>query len=127
MIDSGMRVPAQDIPIVNNHPINFERRIWPKSHPRAGSCWAKLHGEIRDDFLPTGLYANRLGILNIIAWILFASIGVMVARYFDTIWPEYERRVVVDANGVVTGEKLQRRRRFSYFKVKSLRLSPLDR
>ena len=96
-----MRIPVQDIPIVNNHPINFERRIWPKSHPRAGSFLAKLHG-----------------ILNIIAWILLASAGVMVARYFDSIWPEYERRVVVDANGVVTGEKLQRRRRFSYFTVR---------
>jgi hypothetical protein len=41
----------------------------------------------------------------------------MVARYFDSVWPEYERRVVVDGNGVVTGEKLQRRRRFSYFTV----------
>ena len=56
-------------------------------------------------------------ILNIIAWILLASAGVMVARYFDSIWPEYERRAVVDANGVVTGEKLQRRRRFSYSTV----------
>ena len=56
-------------------------------------------------------------ILNIIAWILLASAGVMVARYFDLIWPEYERRVVVDANGVVTGEKLQRRNRFSFFNV----------
>lgn len=44
----------------------------------------------------------------------------MVARYFDTIWPEYERRVVVDANGVVTGEKLQRRRRFYFFNVNAL-------
>lgn len=100
MTPQGMRVPAQEIPIVNNHPINFERRIWPKSHPRAASFLAKIHG-----------------ILNIIAWILLASIGVMVARYFDTIWPEYERRVVVDANGVVTGEKLQRRRRLSYFTI----------
>ncbi len=58
-----------------------------------------------------------LAILNIIAWVLLASAGVMVARYFDLIWPEYERRVVVDANGVVTGEKLQRRRRFSYLTV----------
>lgn len=40
----GMRVPPQDIPIVNNHPINFERRIWPKSHPRAGAFLAKVHG-----------------------------------------------------------------------------------
>ncbi|CAF4209967.1 unnamed protein product, partial [Rotaria magnacalcarata] len=74
-----MRIPVQDIPIVNNHPINFERRIYPKSHPRAGSVLAKIHA-----------------ILNIIAWILLASAGVMVSRYFDTIWPEYERRVVVD-------------------------------
>jgi hypothetical protein len=41
----------------------------------------------------------------------------MVARYFDLVWPEYERRVVVDNNGVVTGEKLQRRRRLSSFNV----------
>jgi hypothetical protein len=40
----GMRLPIQDIPIVNNHPINFERRIWPKSHPRAASFLAKFHG-----------------------------------------------------------------------------------
>ena len=46
MIHLGMRVPAQDIPIVNNHPINFERRIWPKSHPHAGSFLAKIHGTI---------------------------------------------------------------------------------
>jgi hypothetical protein len=58
-----------------------------------------------------------LAILNIIAWILLASAGVMVARYFDLVWPEYERRVVVDNNGVVTGEKLQRRRRLSSFNV----------
>ncbi|CAF1083425.1 unnamed protein product [Adineta steineri] len=100
LTSQGMRIPAQDIPIVNNHPINFERGIWPKSHPRDGAFLAKLHA-----------------ILNIIAWILLASAGVMVARYFDLIWPEYERRVVVDSNGVVTGEKLQRRRRFSFFNV----------
>ena len=41
----------------------------------------------------------------------------MIARYFDSVWPEYERRVVVDASGAVTGETLQRRRRFSYFTV----------
>ncbi len=58
-----------------------------------------------------------LAIFNIVAWILLASAGVMVSRYFDLIWPEYERRAVVDANGVVTGEKLQRRRRFSFFNV----------
>ena len=40
----GMRIPVQDIPIVNNHPVNFERRIWPKSHARAGSILAKIHG-----------------------------------------------------------------------------------
>jgi len=40
----GMRIPLQDIPIVNNHPVNFERRIWPKSHPRAGSFLTKFHG-----------------------------------------------------------------------------------
>ncbi len=39
-----MRIPVQDIPIVNNHPVNFERRIWPKSHPRAASVLAKIHG-----------------------------------------------------------------------------------
>jgi hypothetical protein len=41
----GMRIPIQDIPIVNNHPINFERRIWAKSHPNAGSIFAKIHGK----------------------------------------------------------------------------------
>lgn len=44
----GMRIPIQDIPIVNNHPVNFERRIWPKSHPRAGSFLAKIHGTIKN-------------------------------------------------------------------------------
>lgn len=39
-----MRIPPQDIPIVNNHPIDFQRRIWPKSHPRAGAIFAKIHG-----------------------------------------------------------------------------------
>jgi hypothetical protein len=62
-------------------------------------------------------FFSFLAILNIIAWILLASAGVMVARYFDSVWPEYERRVVVDNNGVVTGEKLQRRRRVSFFNV----------
>ena len=41
----------------------------------------------------------------------------MVARYFDSIWPEYERKVVVDGSGVVTGETIQRRRPCSYFTV----------
>ncbi|UJR14214.1 hypothetical protein I4U23_001207 [Adineta vaga] len=100
MTPQGMRIPTQDIQIVNNHPINFERGIWAKSHPRDGAFLAKIHA-----------------ILNIIAWILLASAGVMVARYFDLIWPEYERRVVFDSNGVVTGEKLQRRRRLSFFNV----------
>ncbi|CAF0914470.1 unnamed protein product [Adineta ricciae] len=100
MTAQGMRVPFQDIPIVNNHPVNFERRIWPKSHPQAGSLLAKVHA-----------------ILNIIAWVLLASAGVMVARYFDSVWPDYERRVVVDGSGTVTGEKLQRRRRVSYFTI----------
>jgi predicted nucleic acid-binding Zn ribbon protein len=58
-----------------------------------------------------------IAILNIIAWVLLASAGVMIARYFDSVWPEYERRVVVDGSGVVTGEKIQRRRRISYFTV----------
>jgi hypothetical protein len=40
----GMRIPAQDIPIINNHPINFERGVWPKSHPEAGSVLGKIHG-----------------------------------------------------------------------------------
>lgn len=48
MTPQGMRIPAQDIPIVNNHPINFERRIWPKSHPRAGSIFAKIHGNVHN-------------------------------------------------------------------------------
>jgi len=39
-----MRIPIQDIPIVNNHPVNFERRIWPKTHPGAASILAKIHG-----------------------------------------------------------------------------------
>ena len=55
--------------------------------------------------------------MNIIAWVLLASAGVMVARYFDSVWPDYERRVVVDGSGTVTGEKIQRRRRVSYFTV----------
>jgi hypothetical protein len=42
-----MRIPVQDIAIVNNHPVNFERRIWPKSHPRAASALAKIHGRKR--------------------------------------------------------------------------------
>jgi len=42
----GMRIPVQDIPIVNNHPVDFERRIWPKSHPRAGAFFAKIHGNL---------------------------------------------------------------------------------
>jgi hypothetical protein len=63
------------------------------------------------------LFDCLLAILNIIAWVLLASAGVMVARYFDLIWPEYERRVVVDGSGVVTGETVQRRRPFSYFTV----------
>ncbi len=58
-----------------------------------------------------------IAILNIIAWVLLASAGVMIARYFDSVWPEYERRIVVDGSGVVTGERVQRRRRVSYFTV----------
>ena len=42
----GLRIPLQDITIVNNRPINFERRIWPKSHPHAASVLAKIHGKI---------------------------------------------------------------------------------
>jgi hypothetical protein len=57
-----------------------------------------------------------IAILNIIAWVFFASAGVMIARYFDTVWPEYERRVV-DGSGTVKGEQIQRRRRISYFTV----------
>ncbi len=56
-------------------------------------------------------------ILNIIAWVLLASAGVMIARYFDTVWPEYERQIVVDGSGAVRGEQIQRRRRVSYFTV----------
>lgn len=41
-----MRIPLQDITIVNNHPVDFQRRIWAKSHPRAGSILAKIHGKI---------------------------------------------------------------------------------
>jgi hypothetical protein len=61
-----------------------------------------------------------IAILNIIAWVLLASAGVMIARYFDSVWPEYERRVVVDGSGAVTGERIQQRRRFSYFTVINL-------
>ena len=73
----------------------------------------------KENFTFNGLYFSLSAILNIIAWILLASAGVMVARYFDLIWPEYERQVVVDGSGATTGEKLQRRRRVSYFKVSS--------
>ena len=55
-----------------------------------------------------------LAILNIIAWILFASAGVMIARYFDSVWPVYERRPVVDSAGNVVGEQAIPKRRFSY-------------
>jgi hypothetical protein len=41
----------------------------------------------------------------------------MIARYFDSLWPEYERQVVVDGSGAVTGERIQQRRRVSYFTV----------
>jgi len=44
-----MRIPLQDIPIVNNHPVNFERRIWPKSHPRAAAVLAKIHGRKEEE------------------------------------------------------------------------------
>jgi hypothetical protein len=39
-----MRIPNQDIQIVNNHPVNFQRRIYPKSHPRSAAVLAKIHG-----------------------------------------------------------------------------------
>ena len=113
-----MRIPVQDIPIVNNHPINFERRIWPKSHPRAGYILAKIHGSLNSKQLSEKFFLIFIkAILNIIAWILLASTGVLISRYFDSIWPEYERHIVVDSNGVATGEKLQRRRRVSFFNV----------
>jgi hypothetical protein len=57
-----------------------------------------------------------IAILNIIAWVLLASAGVMIARYFDTVWPEYEQ-VVVEGNGVVRREQIRQRRRVSYFTV----------
>ncbi|CAF4729236.1 unnamed protein product [Rotaria sp. Silwood1] len=95
----GMRIPFQDISIVDNHPVNFQRRLLQKSHPAAGSVLAKIHA-----------------ILNIIAWVLLASAGVMVARYFDSIWPEYERRVI-DNTGAVTVEQVPIRRPFSYFTI----------
>ena len=117
LTQQGMRIPSQDIPIVNNHPINFERRLIPKSHPRAESILAKFHGNLNILRKIRNIYLSILAILNIIAWILLASAGLLVARYFDSIWPEYDRRVVVDSNGVVTGEKLQRRRRVSFFNV----------
>lgn len=41
-----MSIPVQDIPIVNNHPVNFERRIWPKAHRREGAILAKIHGRV---------------------------------------------------------------------------------
>ena len=40
----------------------------------------------------------------------------MVARYFDTVWPYYERRVVVDGSGVATEQTIPRRR-VPYFAV----------
>jgi hypothetical protein len=40
----------------------------------------------------------------------------MVARYFDLIWPEYERQVVIE-NGVPTQGQLQLRRRLSSYNV----------
>ena len=115
-----MRIPAQDIPIVNNHPINFQRRIWPKSHPRAGAIFAKIHGNSITFQGTANTCFFLLAILNIIAWILLASAGVLIARYFDSIWPEYERFVVLDNNGVATGQKFQRlrqRHRPSFFNV----------
>jgi hypothetical protein len=51
-----MRIPIQDIPIVNNHPVNFERRIWPKSHPKAASVLAKIHG--REKKRTTKIFIN---------------------------------------------------------------------
>lgn len=114
-----MRIPLQEIPIVNNHPINFERRIWAKSHPRAGSIFAKLHGKkllilFYPNFYEFLHYFFFKAIINIIAWILLASAGVMVARYFDSVWPLYERQPVVDASGHVVGEEATLKRRFSY-------------
>lgn len=70
-------------------------------------------------------FSLLVGILNIIAWILLASAGVLVARYFDSIYPEYDRYIVVDNNGVATGQKIQRRRRHAtFFKVLHL-INPL--
>lgn len=116
-----MRIPVQDIPILNNHPVNFERRIWPKSHPRAASILAKIHGRFssrRFEFDHSICLLRFLAILNIIAWVLLASAGVMIARYFDTVWPEYERRVVVDGSGVATERTVPTRRRVPYFAVR---------
>jgi hypothetical protein len=31
---------------VNNHPIDFDRRIRPKSHPHDGAFLAKIHGNL---------------------------------------------------------------------------------
>lgn len=56
-------------------------------------------------------------ILNIIAWVLLASAGVMIARYFDTAWPRYERQVVVDGSGVTTERTVPTRRPVPYFAV----------
>jgi hypothetical protein len=62
---------------------------------------------------------SRLAILNMIAWILLASAGVFVSRYFDSVWPQYERRVIVDGSGAITDGKMQRKRRFSYLIVRT--------
>ena len=112
----GMRIPVQDIAIVNNHAIDFDRRIWPKSHPRAGSLFAKLHGRRKSSVAYDSF--SLAAILNIIAWILFASAGVIIARYFDSVSSDYERRVVVDGSGVSTVEKPRVPKRVSYFWVR---------
>lgn len=41
----------------------------------------------------------------------------MIARYFDSIWPEYERRVIKDDSGAIREEQFRRIRPFSYYTV----------
>lgn len=75
----------------------------------------RLHSIVRFEYV---FFLFILAILNIIAWVLLASAGVMVARYFDTVWPYYERRVVVDGSGVATEQTVPRRRQVPYFAVR---------
>ncbi|CAF0784716.1 unnamed protein product [Didymodactylos carnosus] len=61
--------PGPALTIVNDHAVNFYRRLRSKSHVR-GSWLAKVHAT-----------------LMMIAWILLASTGILIARYYKPIWP----------------------------------------